>query len=161
MGMNLMGGGLFGIGFVLVDMRVRKLMKRLHATPMRRGDFLLAVLVARLVFLLPEMLLLVLVGTLVFGVPIRGGVLPLVVTILVSSAAFSGLGLLVACRTDKTETVSGFINLLMLPMWILSGVFFSSKRFPDAAQPFIQALPLTQANDALRATMLEARRCRR
>lgn len=155
LGMNLMGGGLFGVGFVLVDMRVRKLMKRLVATPMRRSDFLLSVLVARLVFLLPEMLVLLLVGTLGFGVPIRGGLLPLITTILVGSAAFSGIGLLVACRTDKTETVSGLINLVMLPMWILSGVFFSSKRFPAVAQPFIQALPLTQLNDALRATMLE------
>lgn len=155
MGMNLMGGGLFGVGFVLVDMRVRKLMKRLVATPMNRSHFLLSVLVARLVFLLPEMLLLLAVGTLVFGVPIRGGLFPLIVVILVGSFAFSGIGLLVACRTDKTETVSGFINLVMLPMWILSGVFFSSKRFPDVAQPFIQALPLTQVNDALRATMLE------
>jgi ABC-type multidrug transport system permease subunit len=136
-------------------MRVRKLMKRLLATPMRRGDFLLSVLVARLVFLLPEMLLLVLVGVLGFGVPIRGGWLPLVVTILIGAAAFSGIGLLVACRTSKTETVSGIINLVMLPMWLLSGVFFSSRRFPEAAQPFIQALPLTQLNNALRATMLE------
>lgn len=155
MGMNLMGGGLFGVGFVLVDMRVRKLMKRLVATPMHRGDFLLSVLVARLVFLLPEMLALLLVGRLIFGVPIRGGLLPLIVIILVASAAFSGIGLLIASRTDKTETVSGLINLVILPMWILSGVFFSSKRFPDMAQPFIQALPLTQANNALRATMLE------
>lgn len=155
LGMNLMGGGLFGVGFVLVDMRVRKLMKRLVATPMRRSDFLLAVLTARLVFLLPEMLLLLLVGTLGFGVPVRGGILPLVTIILVGAAAFSGIGLLIACRTDKTETVSGLINLVMLPMWILSGVFFSSKRFPEVAQPFIQALPLTQVNDALRATMLE------
>jgi ABC-2 type transport system permease protein len=155
MGMNLMGGGLFGVGFVLVDMRVRKLMKRLVATPMRRSHFLLSVLVARLVFLLPEMLVLLLVGTLGFGVPIRGGLLPLIITILIGSAAFSGIGLLVASRTDKTETVSGLINLVMLPMWIVSGVFFSSKRFPAVAQPFIQALPLTQLNDALRATMLE------
>lgn len=154
-GMNLMGGGLFGIGFVLVDMRVRKLMKRLVATPMHRGDFLLAILVARLVFLLPEMLALLLLGTFAFGVPIRGGMLPLILVILVASFAFSGIGLLIASRTDKTETVSGLINLVVLPMWIFSGVFFSSKRFPEVAQPFIQALPLTQTNDALRLTMLE------
>jgi ABC-type multidrug transport system permease subunit len=150
-----MGGGLFGVGFVLVDMRVRKLMKRLVATPMNRGDFLISVLVARLIFLLPEMLLLLLVGRLIFGVPVRGGIFPLAVAILIGAAAFSGIGLLVACRTDKTETISGLINLVMLPMWLLSGTFFSSRRFPDVVQPFIQALPLTQLNDALRATMLE------
>jgi ABC-type multidrug transport system permease subunit len=154
MGLNLMGGGLWGVGFVLVDMRVRKLLKRLVATPMRRDDFLFTILTARMVFLLPEMVLLVLVG-LIAGVPLRCSVLTLLVVIIVGASAFSGLGLLIACRTAKTETVSGLMNLVMLPMWLLSGTFFSSKRFPEAAQPFIQALPLTQLNDALRETMLE------
>jgi ABC-2 type transport system permease protein len=154
-GMNLMGGGLFGIGFVIVDMRVRKLFKRLLATPMRRSDFLLALLISRLVFLLPEMTMLLLVGRFGFGVPILGDVLSLTVVILAGVAAFDAIGLLIACRTEKTETVSGLINLCMLPMYLVSGTFFSSKRFPEAIQPFIQALPLTQVNDALREVMLE------
>jgi ABC-type multidrug transport system permease subunit len=155
MGMNLMGGGLWGIGFVLVDMRVRKLLKRYLATPMRRSDFLLSLLTARMFFMVPEMLLLLAVGWFVFGVPIYGDVLTLVLLLVLGAAAFSGIGLLVACRADKTETVSGLMNLVMLPMWLLSGTFFSSRRFPEAAQPFIQALPLTQLNDALREVMLE------
>lgn len=155
MGMNIMGGGLWGVGFVTVDMRIRKLLKRLLATPMRRSDFLLAILSARLVFLLPEMLLLLAVGFFLFGVPLHGHLLTLLLTIFVGAWAFSGIGLLVACRADKTETVSGLMNLVMLPMWLLSGTFFSSRRFPDAVQPFIQALPLTQLNDALREVMLE------
>jgi ABC-2 type transport system permease protein len=155
MGMNIMGGGLWGVGFVIVDMRVRKLLKRFLATPMRRADFLLSILGARLVFMLPEMLLLLLVGWFLFGVPIEGNPLTLALIIFVGAAAFSGIGLLIACRTSKTETVSGLMNLVMLPMWLLSGVFFSSRQFPDVAQPFIQALPLTQLNDALRDVMLE------
>lgn len=155
MGMNLMGGGLWGVGFVVVDMRIRKLLKRLLATPMRRGDFLLAVLAARLMFLLPEMLSLLLVGWFGFGVPIRGSFLTLMVVILLGSAAFSGIGLLVACRADKLETVSGLMNLVMLPMWVLSGIFFSAARFPDVIQPLVQALPLTQLINALREVMLE------
>jgi ABC-2 type transport system permease protein len=155
MGLNLMGGGLWGVGFVLADMRVRKLLKRLLATPMRRGDFLLSILMARMIFLLPEMTMLVLFGWLVFSVPVRGSLIALAVVILVGAIAFAGIGLLVACRAEKTETVSGLMNLVMLPMWLLSGTFFSSKRFPDAAQPFIQSLPLTQLNDALREVMLE------
>ena len=155
MGMNIMGGGLWGVGFVIVDMRVRKLLKRLLATPMRRADFLLSILCARLVFMLPEMLLLVLVGRFGFGVPLTGDLLTLALVIFVGAAAFSGIGLLVACRASKTETVSGLMNLVMLPMWLLSGTFFSSRQFPDVAQPFIQALPLTQLNDALREVMLE------
>jgi ABC transporter DrrB family efflux protein len=157
MGMNLMGGGLWGVGFVLVDMRVRKLLKRLLATPMRRSDFLLSVLSARMIFMLPEMVLLLVVGSLGFGVPVRGDWATLILVILAGACCFSGLGLLVACRAEKTETVSGLMNLVMLPMWLLSGIFFSSKRFPDVMQPFIQALPLTQLNDALREIMLEGK----
>jgi ABC transporter DrrB family efflux protein len=155
MGLNLMGGGLWGVGFVLADMRVRKLLKRLLATPMRRGDFLLSILLARMIFLLPEMTMLVLFGWLVFGVPVRGGIFALAVVVVVGAIAFAGIGLLVACRAEKTETVSGLMNLVMLPMWLLSGTFFSSRRFPEAVQPLIQSLPLTQLNDALREVMLE------
>lgn len=156
-GLNLMGGGLWGVGFVLVDMRVRKLLKRLLATPMHRSDFLLSVLGARMVIAAPEMVLLLIFGVFIFDVPIRGSLVTLLIVIVVGACSFSGLGLLVACRAEKTETVSGLMNLVMLPMWVMSGVFFSSKRFPDVMQPFIQALPLTQLNDALREIMLEGK----
>ncbi len=155
MGLNLMGGGLWGLGFVIVDMRVRKLLKRLLATPMRRSHFLLALLTARSVLMLPDMLLLLGVALLGFGVPLRGSPLVLMLIIVVGAAAFAGIGMLVACRTEKTETVSGLMNLVMLPMWLFGGAFFPAERFPDAAQPFIQALPLTQLNNALRKVMLE------
>jgi ABC-type multidrug transport system permease subunit len=155
MGLNIMGGGMWGVGFVIVDMRVRKLLKRLLATPMRRGDFLLSILSARLLMLLPEMGLLFLVGWLGFGMPVRGSLLTAVLVILIGASAFAGIGLLCASRTEKIETISGLMNLVMLPMWLVSGTFFSSKRFPDVTQPFIQALPLTQLNDALREVLLE------
>jgi ABC-type multidrug transport system permease subunit len=155
MGMNLMGGGLWGVGFVIVDMRVRKLLKRLLATPMSRGQFLMAILCARLVFMFPDMLLLVLIGHFLFGVPLQGNLIVLGLVILIGGFAFAGIGLLIASRAEKTETVSGLMNLVMLPMWLFSGIFFSSKRFPDVAQPFIQALPLTQLNEGLREVMLE------
>ena len=154
-GMNIMGGGLFGVGFVLVDMRAKKLFKRLLATPMHRGDFLLSLLASRLLFLAPEMLSLLLMGWLAFGIPLRGSVFCLLAVILLGALAFAGIGLLVGSRTEKTETISGLINLVMLPMYLLSGIFFSSKKFPEAFQPLIQALPLTQLNDALREVMLE------
>src|SRR5436309_665197 len=93
LGMNLMGGGLWGVGFVIVDMRVRKLLKRLVATPMRKEDFLLSILLGRLVFVLPEMVLLLLVGRLGFHVPIEGNLLTLTLTIFVGAMAFSGVGL--------------------------------------------------------------------
>ena len=154
-GTNIMGGGLFGVGFVLVDMRVRKLFKRIMATPMRHSDFLLSLMISRLLFLIPEMTSLLLVGYFAFGLPMRGSFIALVVVIFVGAAAFAGIGLFVGCRTEKTETASGFINLVMLPQYIFSGVFFSSKNFPEEAQWVIQALPLTQLNDAMREVMLQ------
>jgi ABC transporter DrrB family efflux protein len=157
MGMNLMGGGLWGVGFTLVDMRARKLLKRLLATPMRRSDFLLSLIIVRLLLAVPEMTTLILVGTLGFGVPLGPSPLTLLLVLFIGCAAFSGIGLLIASRTEKPETVTGLINLVILPMWLFSGVFFSSRRFPDVAQPFIQALPLTQLNDALREVMLEGK----
>jgi len=90
----------------------------------------------------------------VFGVPVRGSLGLLALICFVSALAFASLGLLIAARPRTVEGVSGLMNLVMLPMWIFSGVFFSSSRFPDAAQPFVRALPLTAVIDALRATML-------
>jgi ABC-type multidrug transport system permease subunit len=155
LGMNLMGGGLWGIGFVIVDMRVRKLLKRLVATPMRRSDFLLAMMASRIVFMLPEVALLLLAGRLLFQVQVHGSLGAVLALSLLGAVAFAGLGLLVACRAQKIETVSGLMNVVMLPMWLLSGIFFSSERFPAVFQPAIRLLPLTMLNDALRAVILE------
>jgi ABC-type multidrug transport system permease subunit len=155
MGMNLLGSGLWGVGFAISDMRIRKLLKRIVATPMRRSDFLLAVFASRLVLLFPEMLLLGLLGHYAFGVPVRGSLVTLTAVILAGAAAFSGIGLMVASRSEKMETVSNLMNAVILPSWVLCGTLFSSRRFPDWTQPFIQALPLTQVNDALREVMLE------
>jgi ABC-2 type transport system permease protein len=154
-GMNLMGGGLFGVGFVLVDMRVRKLFKRLMATPMRHSDFLLSLILSRLMFLFPEMGSLLLLGGWWFGVPIYGSVALVLFTVFLGASAFAGIGLLLGCRTEKMETISGLSNLVMLPQYLLSGIFFSPERFPDFMQPLIQALPLTQLNETLREVMLQ------
>jgi ABC-type multidrug transport system permease subunit len=155
LGMNIMSGGMWGVGYALVEMRVRKLLKRLAATPMRRSDFLAAMMASRMLLVFLEMALLLAFGWLVFGLVIRGSLLWVGVVSFLGAFAFSGLGLLAASRARKTESVSGLINLVMLPMFVFSGVFFSSDRFPDIAQPVIKLLPLTALNDALRAVILE------
>jgi ABC-2 type transport system permease protein len=154
-GTNLMGGGLWGVGFVITDMRVRKLLKRFVATPMRRSDFLLSLILSRLVFTMIEIALLWLVAWSVFGIVIFGNVLALLVLIFSGGLCFGGIGLLVACRAKTIETVSGLMNAVMLPMYLLSGVFFAADRFPAVMQPFIQALPLTVLIDGLRSVMNE------
>ena len=155
LGMNLMGSGMWGVGFVIVDMRVRKLLKRFVATPMKRADFLWSMIGARLVFMIPELVIVLGTGVLIFGVLIKGNMFAILVLAFLGAISFSGLGLLVASRAQRIETVSGLMNLIMLPMWLLSGIFFSSDRFPDVLQPFVQSLPLTQLNNALRAVILE------
>ncbi len=155
LGMNLMGTGMWGIGFSIVQARSRQLLKRLAATPMRRGEFLAGQILGRLVFLVPEAGILLLFARAVFDVPIRGSWAALTLATLVGAMTFAGLGLLVAARPRTIEGVSGLMNLAMMPMWILSGIFFSTSRFPDLMQPLVQALPLTAVNDALRAVLLE------
>lgn len=155
LGMNLMGGGLWGVGFVTVDMRIRKLLKRFVATPMKKSHFLIAIMFSRMLFMIPEIFILLVFARYAFGVLNYGSWLALFVVILLGAVTFSGIGLLVASRAKTLETVSGLMNLVMLPMWLLGGIFFSYERFPEVAQPFIRALPLTALNDALRALMLE------
>ena len=153
--MNLMGSGIWGVGFTIVESRRKKLLKRLVATPMSRAQYLASFILARLAMLVLEVGGLLGFGILVFGVPARGTMGSLVLVALTAALAFSAIGLLVASRVRTMEGASGLMNLVMLPMWIFSGVFFSASNFPDAAQPFIQALPLTAAADALRANLLE------
>jgi len=155
LGMNLMNSGMWGVGFALVEMRQRKLLKRFVATPMRRSDFLLALTSSRLVLMVIEVGLLLGFGVLVFHMRVQGSVLSVILLGSLGAIAFGGVGLLTACRAQKIESVSGLINLVMMPMWIFSGVFFSYDRFPAIAHPFIKALPLTALNDALRATITE------
>jgi ABC-type multidrug transport system permease subunit len=155
LGMNLMGTGMWGIGFSLVVARNGNLLKRLVAAPARRSHLLGAQLTSRLIFLIPEAGALLLFACFALGVPMRGSVLLLVGISLLGALAFSGLGLLTAARPRTIEGVSGIMNLVMVPMWVFSGIFFSTERFPATMQPFVQALPLTALNDALRGVMLE------
>ncbi len=155
LGMNIMSTGLWGVGFSIVQARMKKLLKRLIATPMSRAAYLASHVLSRLIFLALETTVIVGFAWLVFGVEVRGGLAALAGLALIGALSFGGLGLLIASRARTIEAVSGLMNMVMLPMWVLSGVFFASSNFPDAMQPFIRALPLTALNDALRAVMNE------
>ncbi len=155
LGMNIMGPGMWGVGFAIVRSRTRKLLKRFLASPMKKSHFLAGHIFARLVFLAVEVGAVLAFGHYVFGVPIRGSMAAVIVLSIVGALTFGGLGILVASRAKTVEGVSGLMNLVMVPMWIFSGVFFSAALFPDAMQPLIQALPLTVLNDALRAVLLD------
>jgi ABC-2 type transport system permease protein len=155
LGMNLMGSAMWGLGFSIVEARQKKLLKRMVASPMPRWQYLMSFLLSRLAMLIIEVAVFLGVARLAFGVPFRGSLLQLGLLCLLTSLAFSALGLLVSSRASTTEAVSGLMNLVMLPMWILSGVFFSATRFPAVVQPVVRALPLTAAIDAMRGNMLQ------
>ena len=155
LGMNLMGSAMWGLGFSIVDARQKKLLKRMVASPMPRWQFLASFLFSRLLLLIIEVVVFLGFSRLVFGVPFRGSLWELALLCVLTSLAFSAIGLLVSSRARTMEAVSGLMNLVMLPMWILSGIFFSATRFPAAIQPLVRALPLTAAIDALRGNMLQ------
>ena len=154
-GLTLMSSSMWGIGYVIVELRQKKLVKRMLATPMRKGDFLLSFVVMRALFVLVEVPVLVAFGWIAFDVRVHGSSLLVLLVSLVGALAFAGLGLLVASRAQNTQTIGGLMNLVMMPMFVGSGVFFSSSNFPDAIQPAVKALPLTALNDALRAVINE------
>ncbi len=152
-GMTIMSAGMWGIGWVIVEDRQKKLLRRMTATPMRRSHYLLAFVLVRLLFLVLEVPVLVGFAMIAFGVPLRGSVLALGAMSVLGALAFAGLALLVASRAKNTQTASGLMNLVMMPMFVLSGVFFSADHFPPFVQPLVRALPLTALNDGLRAVM--------
>ena len=152
-GLNLLSTGLWGSGFTIVRMRSGKLLKRLMSTPMRRSSFLMSFVLGRMVWLVPELVLLLGFAWLVFDYAVAGSVLAALFVTVLGAFTFSGLGLLIASRARTTEGVSGLMNVATFPMWILSGVFFSYDNFPQVIHPLIRALPLTALLDALRGIM--------
>jgi len=152
-GLNLMGSGMWGLGFSIVVARTQKLLKRFAATPMRRPHYLMSFAISRMLFLGLEVAAVVGFGWLIFGVKVHGALLDLALVALLGASCFNGIGLLVAARPRTVEAVSGWMNLVMLPMWLLSGTFFSYERFPEVLLPAIRLLPLTALNDALRAVI--------
>ena len=155
LGMNVMGTGMWSVSFSIVTARLRKLLKRLVATPMSRWHYLASHVLNRLAFLTLETTILVAFAWIVFDVEVHGSLAALAALAVIGAFCFGGIALLTASRVRTIEAVSGLLNLVMVPMWIFSGVFFASSNFPDVMQPFIQALPLTALNDAFRAVINE------
>jgi ABC-2 type transport system permease protein len=155
LGMNLMGSAIWGLVFSIVEARQKRLLKRMVASPMPRWQYLASFLLSRLLMLVIEVVVFLGFARIAFGVPFRGSLVELAILCVLTSLAFSAMGLLISSRAKTIEAASGLMNLAMLPMWILSGVFFSATRFPAIIQPFVRALPLTAAIDALRGNMLQ------
>ncbi len=155
LGMGLMGGGVWGVGFAIVDMRIRRLLKRFMGTPMKKSHFVASIMLSRMVFMVPEIVVLLVFSRLLFGVTNHGSYWLVGLLVVLGAFEFAGIGLLIASRAKTLEAMSGLMNLALVPMWIGSGIFFSADRFPDVVQPLITVLPLTPLIAALRNVMQE------
>jgi len=155
-GMNLMGSSMWGVGFNFVVARKRKLLRRYAVTPMRRTHFLLSYMLSRALFLVMELGLLVSFGLLLFGTKIQGNPLTFLAFSVLGAASFAGISLIIGARLENTETANGWMNFVQMPMFVLSGAFFSYERFPDWLHLPIELLPLTALINALRTIYNEA-----
>ena len=154
-GMNIMSASMWGIGWSVVDARSKKLLKRLAATPMVRAYYLLAFILGHIVLVGALLVAVLVFAHYAFGVEVFGSWGALGFVTLLGALSFAGLGVLMCSRTDSSEVLSGMNNAVMLPMFVTSGVFFSSEHFPAVVQPVIAVLPLTAMIDALRAIMTD------
>jgi ABC-2 type transport system permease protein len=152
---GIMNSCLWGISWNLIEFRMKKLLRRMVATPMKKSSFLGAYLITRIIISLFESTLLFLFAYFYFGTVIEGSIPGLILVYLSGIFAFSGLAILVASRTQNTQVGNGLINVVVLPMTILSGIFFNYHNFPDWAIPVIKALPLTLVADTIRAIFIE------
>ncbi len=150
-GLNLMGSSMWGVGYNLVVARKRRLLRRYAVTPMLRSHFLLSYFFSRSIFLVLELAVLVSFGALVFGTRVQGDYASLLLMAFSGAASFAAVSLLIGARVDNTEAANGWMNFAQLPMWVLSGAFFSYERFPEWLQAPIRLLPLTALVDSLRA----------
>lgn len=153
--MGIMNSCLWGIGWNLIDYRIKKLMRRMVATPMKKSVFLLALFISRGVLLLIEASIIVAFAYFAFDVTIQGSVPAFFMVFLSGLTAFAGLAALMASRARHSQVGNGLINAITLPMIILSGIFFSYQNFPDWVVAMVRFLPLSILADALRAVFNE------
>jgi ABC-2 type transport system permease protein len=153
--MGVMNSLLWGISYALIDMRSKKLMRRMVATPMKRSEFLISIFLARLSITIIEALLLLIFAFAYFHISIQGSLPALMMVFLAGNIAFSGIAILISSRTANSRIGTGLINVITMPMTVLSGIFFSYHNFPDFAVPIIQKFPLTMMADSIRSIFIE------
>ncbi|MDR0865875.1 MAG: ABC transporter permease [Candidatus Symbiothrix sp.] len=153
--MGIMSSIMWGISYTLIERRSQKLLRRMVATPMKKSYFLFALMFVRIVMNVVEALVIFFFAWLLFGIQIQGNIGALLVLFLAGNIAFTGIGVLVSCRTSKTEVGTGWINAVQMPMMILSGIFFSYHNFPEWSIGVIKVLPLTALTDGIRSIFNE------
>ena len=152
--LGIMNSTLWGIGWTLIEFRIKKFLRRMIVTPMRKIDFLLSIFIVRLILSIVEVSVLYTFAHYTFGVTLEGSLGVLILLFMAGHTAFGGLSILVASRTSNTRVGNGLINIITMPMFLLSGVFFSYHSFPQWMVSIIQYLPLTVLADSMRNVFL-------
>jgi ABC-type multidrug transport system permease subunit len=153
--MGVMNSLLWGISYALIEMRSKKLLRRMIATPMKKSEFLISHFAARLTLTVIEAGLLFTFAFFYFSISVQGSLLALATVFLSGNIAFSGIAILISARTANSRIGTGLINVITMPMTVLSGVFFSYHNFPDSVIPIIEKMPLTMMADSLRGVFIE------
>jgi ABC-2 type transport system permease protein len=153
--MGVMMSTMWGISYGLIEKRSKKLLRRLVATPMKKSHFLIALITVRIGMNLIEALILLLFALITFNITIQGSISAFIFMFIAGNIAFAGIAVFVSSHTSNTEVGNGLINAVVMPMMILSGIFFSYHNFPDWSVKVIQVLPLTMLTDGIRSIFNE------
>jgi ABC-type multidrug transport system permease subunit len=153
--MGVMMSCMWGVSYAIIERRSKKLLRRMVATPMKRSNFLTALIAVRILMNFVEAGLLFLFAWLAFNITIQGNVAALFALFIAGNFAFAGIAIFISSHTAKTEIGNGLINAISMPMMVLSGVFFSYHNFPEWSIPVIQKFPLTMMADGIRSVMIE------
>ena len=144
---------IWGVGFSLVDMRTKKILRRFIVTPMRKTDFILSQFIARFVFGMLEVSLVLIIMTLIFQLPLNGGVLQLFTLYFAGSVTFWGLAVVFSARINDSKLAYLVVNLSTAVLILISGVFYDYHSFPNLIQNLIQWTPLAMLADGYRESM--------
>jgi ABC-2 type transport system permease protein len=153
--MGIMNDFLWGLGYGLIEIRTKKLLRRMVAAPMKKSLFIFSHYFARITLALFEAAVLLLFSWIYFRIRIQGSLAAFVLIFLAGSFCFAGISILMASRTSSSRIGNSLINLISMPMMILSGIFFSYHNFPESVVPMIRMLPLTMLADSIRGIMIE------
>lgn len=155
LGMNMMFGALFGVGYVIVRYRRSGVLKRLQATPITPAQFLSANIASRL-WIVVSVNFIIYIGCLfALNLLMLGNYFHLLLIMIIGSSTLISIGLLVAARTESEELAGGLLNVFTWPMLFLSEVWFSLDNAPDWMQQLSQLMPLTHIIKALRLVMID------
>jgi ABC-2 type transport system permease protein len=144
-----------GLAIVLVIRRESGVLKRLRATPLPAPAYVTALLSSYLAAFAVEVVAIVLLGKVLFGVDVPDRIPSLVLALLLGVVSFCALGIGIAALIRSAEGASAAVNAIYLPMSFISGSFFSPHSFPAFLRAIADVLPLTYFIKLVRAIMLQ------